>query len=79
LIVVAAVIFDAGVYGGAMAQFSIAWCLRNTNVSTVITGATTSRQVKENMESAEFVERMDSRVLKSVSQVLEGKPQLESD
>jgi voltage-dependent potassium channel beta subunit len=65
--------------GCSMAQLSIAWCLRNTNVSTVITGATTSQQVKQNMESTEFVDRIDSGALRSIGQVLEGKPQLESD
>jgi len=65
--------------GCSMAQLSIAWCLRNTNVSTVITGATTPRQVKENMESAELVDKLDSGVLRSISQVIEGKPQIESD
>ena len=42
-----------------MAQLSIAWCLKNKNVSTVILGATTIKQLDENIKSAEYeIEKM---------------------
>ena len=34
-----------------MAQLSIAWCLKNKNVSSVILGASKKSQLKENLES----------------------------
>lgn len=37
--------------GCTMAQMAIAWCLKNPNVSTVITGASRIEQVNENMEA----------------------------
>ena len=35
----------------SMAQLSIAWCLKNKNVSSVILGASKKSQLKENLES----------------------------
>lgn len=40
------------------AQLAIAWCLKNPNVSTVITGATRIEQVAENVKAAEVAERL---------------------
>ena len=34
-----------------MAQLALAWCLKNPNVSTVITGASRKEQVGENMKA----------------------------
>ena len=49
--------------GCTMAQLALAWCLKNPNVSTVITGATRPEQVVENMKSrgscSESVRRAD--------------------
>lgn len=41
------------------AQLAIAWCLKNPNVSTVITGASHPEQVRENMKSLEVFHRLD--------------------
>ncbi len=46
--------------GCTPAQLSIAWCLGNPRVSTVITGASRVAQVKENMKAAEIAERIDA-------------------
>ncbi len=43
----------------SMAQLSIAWCLKNKNVSTVILGATTTKQLDENIQAAENVRLLD--------------------
>jgi voltage-dependent potassium channel beta subunit len=65
--------------GCTMAQLAIAWCCRNPNVSTVITGATTAKQVKENMKSIDFVAKLDADITQRIDDVLKGKPQIESD
>ena len=65
--------------GCTLAQLAIAWCCRNPNVSTVITGATTPEQVKENMQAPEFVSRLDADITKRIDDVLKGKPQIEAD
>jgi voltage-dependent potassium channel beta subunit len=53
-----------------MSQLAIAWCLKNPNVSTVITGATTPAQVTENMKSLEVVERLSEPVMKQIDQAV---------
>jgi aryl-alcohol dehydrogenase-like predicted oxidoreductase len=44
--------------GCTRAQLAIAWCLKNPNVSTVITGATRPEQVRENLKALEVAERL---------------------
>lgn len=40
--------------GASLAQFSIAWCLQNPSVSTVMTGASRVEQVHENTKAIDF-------------------------
>ena len=61
-----------------MAQLALAWCLKNANVSTVITGASRPDQVKENMKAPEVVSRLDSGVMKRIEGILAGVPQIRS-
>ena len=46
-----------------LAQLAIAWCLKNPNVTTVITGASRPAQVVENMGSLAVVPKLDAEVL----------------
>jgi len=62
-----------------MAQLALAWCARNENVSTVITGATSARQVEENMGALDVVARLDGDALKRIEVILKESPQIESD
>ncbi|MGP8124916.1 MAG: potassium channel beta subunit family protein [Nitrososphaerales archaeon] len=64
--------------GCTMAQLALAWARKNENVSTVITGATTPVQVKENMASMEFVSALDAGVMNRVEGVLMNKPHLDA-
>jgi aryl-alcohol dehydrogenase-like predicted oxidoreductase len=61
--------------GCTLAQLALAWCRRNPNVSTVITGATRPEQVKENMGSLEFVAKLDSDVIERIDEALGNKPE----
>jgi len=45
-----------------LAQFAVAWCAANPNVSTVITGASRPEQVVENMGALSVLERIDAYV-----------------
>ena len=49
--------------GCTMAQLAIAWCAKNPNVSTVITGASRPSQVTENFTALEVIPRLDEEVL----------------
>ena len=46
-----------------LAQLAIAWCARNPNVSTVITGASRVEQVRENMGAMEVLRLLDEDVM----------------
>lgn len=60
--------------GCSLAQMSIAWCLKNKNVSTVITGASRVSQVEENMKSIDFVAKLTPEVMGKIDEVLQFKP-----
>jgi voltage-dependent potassium channel beta subunit len=46
-----------------LSQLSIAWCARNPHVSTVITGASSADQVRENMGALDVLPKLDDDVL----------------
>ena len=65
--------------GCSMAQLALAWCLKNTNVSTVITGASRPEQVVENMKAIEVVAGLNSEVMDRIEKLLGNKPEPEED
>ena len=60
--------------GVTMAQLALAWCLKNPNVSTVITGASRPEQVTENMEAIEVVSKLNSDAMGRIDVILGNKP-----
>lgn len=65
--------------GVTMPELAIAWCLKNPNVSTVITGASNADQVKQNMKALRAVEKLTDEVMKKIDDVLDNKPQPDYD
>jgi len=65
--------------GCTMAQLALAWCLRNPNVSTVITGASKREQVDENMEAVDVVPKLTNEVIERLESILGNKPQPDED
>ncbi len=57
--------------GVTMAQMSLAWCLKNPNVSTVITGASKVSQVKENMKAVEIKDMLTDHVMDRIGKIVE--------
>ena len=49
--------------GCSLAQLALAWCTKNPNVSTVITGASRASQVHENFAALDVIDRLDDDVL----------------
>jgi len=47
----------------SMAQLSIAWCLKNKNVSSVILGASKKSQLKENLKSLEALPKLNDEII----------------
>ncbi|MCB9419121.1 MAG: aldo/keto reductase [Ardenticatenaceae bacterium] len=60
--------------GTSMAKLAIAWCVKNPNVSTVITGASRVEQVVENMAALEVVPLLTDDVMEKLEAVLDNKP-----
>jgi voltage-dependent potassium channel beta subunit len=62
-----------------LAQLGIAWCLKNPNVSTVITGASRPEQVGENMKAVEVTQKLSADVMQRIESILGNKPRSEED
>ena len=65
--------------GCTMAQLALAWCLKNPNVSTVITGASRPGQVQENMQALDVVGKLSDDVMERIEAILGNRPQPEPD
>jgi voltage-dependent potassium channel beta subunit len=65
--------------GITMPQMALAWCLKNKNVSTVITGASTVKQVKQNLSAMDVVDKLDDGVMERIEEILGNKPGIEQD
>lgn len=57
--------------GCTLPQLSIAWCLKNPYVSTVITGASRVEQVHENMRAAEVAPRITPEIMERIDAIFE--------
>lgn len=57
--------------GCTLSQLAIAWCLKNPNISTVITGASRVEQVHENMRALEVAEKLTSDVMERIESVFQ--------
>lgn len=59
------------------AQLSIAWCLKNPRVSSVLLGASRPAQVKENLKALEVAPKLTAEVLARIEAVLQNRPKEE--
>ena len=55
--------------GASLAQFSLAWCLQNPHVSSVITGASRVEQVHENMKALQFVDQFTPDLIEAIDRI----------
>ena len=55
--------------GASLAQFSLAWCLQNPYVSTVMTGASRVEQVHENMRAIDFADSFTPDVMAEIDRI----------
>jgi voltage-dependent potassium channel beta subunit len=65
--------------GCTRSQLAIAWCLKNPNVSTVITGASKSDQVVENMKALEVAKKLKRPLMDRIEEILQNRPEPEPD
>jgi voltage-dependent potassium channel beta subunit len=59
-----------------LAKLSLAWCLTNPNVSTVILGASKTAQLKENLTALEVLPLLTPEVLSNIEDIMQTKPVL---
>ncbi len=62
-----------------LAQLAIAWCLLPPYVSTVITGASSAAQVKENMQVMSVLPKLTGEVRAHIDEILANRPESETD
>ena len=60
--------------GISLVHLSLAWCLKNPDVSTVILGASNVDQLKENLKTLEFVDYLTSDVLDQIELIVDNSP-----
>jgi len=58
------------------AALSIAWCLKNPNVSTAILGATKKQQLIENLRSLDVLPLLDDEVMEKIEKIMQNKPEI---
>ncbi len=58
--------------GCTLSQLSIAWCAHNPHVSTVITGASRTSQVEENMKAMAVLAKLTPELMARIEKVLAG-------
>jgi voltage-dependent potassium channel beta subunit len=62
--------------GVSVAALSIAWCIKNPNVTTAILGATKKEQLTENLKALDVVPLLTPEVVESIEDIMETKPKL---
>jgi voltage-dependent potassium channel beta subunit len=62
--------------GVSLSQMSIAWCLKNPNVSTAILGASKPEQLDENLKALDLVELLSPKIIEKIEAVMGNKPVL---
>lgn len=62
--------------GATTGQLALAWVVKNERVSSAIIGATSVKQIQENLSALKFVEKLTPELLAEVEAVLENKPTL---
>jgi voltage-dependent potassium channel beta subunit len=60
--------------GSTLAQLAIAWCLKNPNVTTVITGASRVSQVRENLKALDVAPKLTPDVMERIEAVVANRP-----
>ncbi len=56
------------------AALSIAWCIKNPNVSTAILGATKKTQLLDNLKALDVLEKLTPDVLEKIEGIMKTKP-----
>jgi aryl-alcohol dehydrogenase-like predicted oxidoreductase len=58
----------------SLTHLSIAWCLKNPNVSSVILGASRLTQLEDNLSAMNTLEKLTPEVIKRIDSIVDNKP-----
>ena len=58
----------------SLASFSIAWCIKNPNVTTAILGATKKQQLLENLKALDVLPLLTEQVVEKIEKIMQTKP-----
>jgi voltage-dependent potassium channel beta subunit len=58
----------------SMTHLSIAWCLKNPNVSTVILGASRLSQLEDNLSAMDAISKLTTEVIERIEKIVANKP-----
>jgi aryl-alcohol dehydrogenase-like predicted oxidoreductase len=62
--------------GVSTAALSIAWCIKNPNVSTAILGATKKQQLLDNLKALDALAKLTPEVMEKIEKIMQTKPVL---
>jgi voltage-dependent potassium channel beta subunit len=62
--------------GLSLAELSIAWCIKNPNVTTAILGASQKQQLLQNLKAMEAMAKLSAEVMEQIETVVQSKPVL---
>ena len=66
----------SGELGISMAALSIAWCIKNPDVTTAILGASKKEQLLENLKAVQIKEKLTTEVMQKIEDIVKTKPVL---
>ena len=63
--------------GCTQAQLAVAWCLKNPNVTSVITGASRPEQVEENVAALKLLPKLTDEIMAEIDAIAGNKVKLD--
>jgi aryl-alcohol dehydrogenase-like predicted oxidoreductase len=63
----------------SLAQLSIAWVIRNNDISTAILGAMNPEQITENLKALDVSKKMTKEILEEIETIMKNAPNGEFD
>ena len=61
-------------WGMSLTNLALGWCLQNSNVSTVILGASTVEQLKENLKTMDYVGSFSGDLMNQIESIVQTIP-----
>ena len=61
--------------GTNLAQLSLAWCLKNPNVSSVILGASKLEQIEDNLKALDVLPLLTEEVMNKIEEITDNRPE----